>query len=140
MPEQSIAAQVSAIRAFNRFYTRKIGVINGTASSPFSLAEARVLYELAHREQRVFHYHDRRLIPEDHRVAGASREPFFKFVDQRVRPGLGLDSRLGGGSRGLRGGSGRSSRFQRSGRLRSFSRRLRGRAAGSSFRFRGCFR
>jgi DNA-binding MarR family transcriptional regulator/GNAT superfamily N-acetyltransferase len=42
---------VSAIRAFNRFYTRKIGVVDGMASSPFSLAEARVLYELAHREQ-----------------------------------------------------------------------------------------
>jgi DNA-binding MarR family transcriptional regulator/GNAT superfamily N-acetyltransferase len=51
VPEQSIDAQVSAIRAFNRFYTRKIGVVDGMASSPFSLAEARVLYELAHREQ-----------------------------------------------------------------------------------------
>ena len=51
MPEQSIDAQVSAIRAFNRFYTRKIGVVDGIASSPFSLAEARVLYELAHREE-----------------------------------------------------------------------------------------
>ena len=51
MPALGIDAQVGVIRAFNRFYTRKIGVIDGTASSPFSLAEARVLYELAHREQ-----------------------------------------------------------------------------------------
>src|SRR5215510_1444416 len=51
MPGHGLDAQVGVIRAFNRFYTRKIGVIDGTASSPFSLAEARVLYELAHREQ-----------------------------------------------------------------------------------------
>src|SRR5215471_7317935 len=49
MSEPSVAKQVSAIRAFNRFYTRKIGVVDGMASSPFSLAEARVLYELAQR-------------------------------------------------------------------------------------------
>ena len=48
---QTVARQVSAIRAFNRFYTRKIHVVDGTASSPFSLAEARVLYELANRDK-----------------------------------------------------------------------------------------
>jgi DNA-binding MarR family transcriptional regulator/GNAT superfamily N-acetyltransferase len=51
MPESGNAIQVSTVRAFNRFYTRKIGVLDGMASSPYSLAEARVLYELAHREQ-----------------------------------------------------------------------------------------
>jgi DNA-binding MarR family transcriptional regulator/GNAT superfamily N-acetyltransferase len=50
MQNNAIDAQVRAIRAFNRFYTRKIGVVDGIASKPFSLAEARVLYELAHRE------------------------------------------------------------------------------------------
>jgi DNA-binding MarR family transcriptional regulator/GNAT superfamily N-acetyltransferase len=46
-----LAEQVRAVRRFNRFYTRKIGVLKeGLLGSPLTLAEGRVLYEMAQRE------------------------------------------------------------------------------------------
>lgn len=42
--------QIAAIRGFNRFYTRAIGLLGRYLGGPWSLTEARVLYELFTRD------------------------------------------------------------------------------------------
>jgi DNA-binding MarR family transcriptional regulator/GNAT superfamily N-acetyltransferase len=46
-----VSDAVAIIRNFNRFYTRQLGLLDkGLLGTPFSLTEARVFFELAHRK------------------------------------------------------------------------------------------
>jgi DNA-binding MarR family transcriptional regulator/GNAT superfamily N-acetyltransferase len=52
MPTTVPVERISAVRAFNRSYTKFLGVLNGhLLSTPYSLTEARVLFELGQRDE-----------------------------------------------------------------------------------------
>ncbi len=52
MTDRSLQGRARALRAFNRFYTRRIGLLRrGYLGSPFSVTQVRVLYEIAHRRR-----------------------------------------------------------------------------------------
>ena len=49
--EHAQSANIERVRRFSRFYTQKLGILHRRLlHSPFSLTEARLIYELAHRE------------------------------------------------------------------------------------------
>ncbi len=51
MSADTLEDRIAAVRHFNRFYTRQIGVLRDRfLHSPYSLTEVRILYELANRE------------------------------------------------------------------------------------------
>ncbi len=44
--------RIEAVRRFNRFYTRQIGILQeGYLHTPYTLSETRIIYELAHHER-----------------------------------------------------------------------------------------
>ena len=74
-------AQIEAIRRFNRFYTRKIGVLEeGLLASSFTLAQARVLFELGTRKRVT----PGRLIEILGLDAGYLSRILQRFVDSRL--------------------------------------------------------
>ena len=54
MTQTPATTDIAALRAFNRLYTQKLGLLNPRLDdSPFTLTEARILYELANRDAPV---------------------------------------------------------------------------------------
>jgi DNA-binding MarR family transcriptional regulator/RimJ/RimL family protein N-acetyltransferase len=51
MPDDTLEVRVRAVRSFNRSFTRRIGVLReGLLHTPYSLAESRIIFELAQRD------------------------------------------------------------------------------------------
>ena len=62
MPSDELETRIAAVRRFNRFFTRQIGALRkGLLHSPYSLTEARILFEIANRDEVTASYLSREL-------------------------------------------------------------------------------
>jgi DNA-binding MarR family transcriptional regulator/GNAT superfamily N-acetyltransferase len=104
--------RVEAVRRFNRLYTRRIGALQAAhLDTPFSLTEARVLYELAHREEptlstlakelqldagylsRLLRGLERRALVARRRAAGDGRRQLLRLTGKGARAFAALEGR-----------------------------------------------
>jgi DNA-binding MarR family transcriptional regulator/N-acetylglutamate synthase-like GNAT family acetyltransferase len=122
MAETDLDRRVGAVRRFNRFYTRQIGVLReGLLGSPYSLTEVRVLYELAHRDRptatdlgqalgldagylsRILRGFQRRGLIEKARSPADGRETLLSLTKKGQRTFAPLDARSSAEIGGLLG-------------------------------------
>jgi len=54
MSDVDFEARIAAVRRFNRFFTRRLGVLReGLLHTPYSLTESRIIYEIANRDHVI---------------------------------------------------------------------------------------
>ena len=83
--QRSDAGRIAAVRRFNRFYTQHLGVLrDGYLDSPFSLTQARVLYEIRERGQKT----DQVTATEIGRDLGLDAGYLSRLVGQFEKSGL----------------------------------------------------
>jgi DNA-binding MarR family transcriptional regulator/GNAT superfamily N-acetyltransferase len=151
MSVDELAPLVEAVRHFNRFYTRRIGVLQeGLLQSPFSLAQARVLYELAHRENpaaselakdlgldtgylsRILKGFEKRALVRKSRSESDARQSILSLTARGRRAFAGLDAQSSQEVRSMAGKLASADRGQLAGAMQTIERLLGGETIGAA--------